>query len=96
MSMTQLPQPQTHFKDPQSKLDYTIDWSAWLGTDTIQASTWTVDSGLTKESEARTTTTSTVWLSGGTVGMVYRATCNMTTVGGRTDDRSILIHVTQR
>jgi hypothetical protein len=93
---TSLPQPTQYFKDPQSKLDYTVDWTAWLGSDTIAASTWTLEAGLTKDSETRTATTSTVWVMGGTPGMIYRATCQITTAGGRIDERSILIVVAQR
>jgi hypothetical protein len=29
-------------KDPNAALDYTIDWSDWLGADVIAASVWTL------------------------------------------------------
>lgn len=83
-------------KDPDAVLDYTIDWSTWLGDDTIATSGWTVPTGLTEDSDSNTTTTATVWLSGGTVGTVYTVTNEITTAGGRTDDRSIQIFVTER
>jgi hypothetical protein len=83
-------------KDPSATLDYTIDWSNWLGTDTISTSTWTVPNGLTKESDSNTTTTATVWLSGGTVGEIYTVTNHIVTTSGREDDRSIRIAMAQR
>lgn len=83
-------------KDPQSVLDYQIDWSKWLRGDTIASSTWTVRAGITKTDEDFTDTTATIWLSGGTVGMSYLLTNTITTVGGRTDERSIQVIVRDR
>lgn len=80
-------------KDPNAVLDYEIDWSTWLGTDTISSSSWTVDAGITEDSDTSTTTTSTVWLSGGTAGKTYTVTNRIATAAGRTDDRSIEIIV---
>ena len=31
-------------KDPDATLDYSFDWSPWLGTDTISTSQWFIDS----------------------------------------------------
>lgn len=75
-------------KDPDSVLDYQVDWASWLGTDVISVSTFNVPTGLTKNSEGNTDTTSTVWLSGGTVNQIYTVTCRIVTTGGRTVDRS--------
>lgn len=83
-------------KDPDAVLDYQIDWSTWLGTDTISASAWTVATGLTKDSSTNTTTTATVWLSGGTVDTSYTVTNKIVTAGGRTDERTITIVVRER
>lgn len=84
-------------KDPDAVLDYTWDWSDWLGADTITgAPTVTVPSGITKTSQSNTTTTVTAWLSGGTVGTTYDVICRIVTTGGRTDDRTIRIEVTER
>lgn len=83
-------------KDPDSTLDYTIDWTAWLGTDTISTSTWTIGSGLTKQTDTKTSKTATVWLTGGTAGTDYTATNRIVTVGGRTDERSMRVQVRQR
>lgn len=83
-------------KDPQAVLDYKVDWSDWLGTDTIVASDWTVPTGLTLELETNTTTIATAWLSGGTVATSYNVTNEITTADGRTDDRTITIKVKER
>ena len=72
-------------KDPQSVLDYTIDFSSWLPTSTtISSDTWTVDTGITKDSDSNTTTTATATLSGGTAGTVYEIKCVVVTSGGLT------------
>jgi hypothetical protein len=83
-------------KDPNAILDYAIDWSAWLGTDTIASSTWTVPTGITKVSDTNTTTKTTIWLSGGTAGQVYTLTNRIVTTGVRTEDRSIIIYAQER
>lgn len=83
-------------KDPQAVLDYKVDWSDWLDTDTIVTSDWTVPTGLTLELETNTTTIATAWLSGGTVATSYNVTNEITTADGRTDDRTITIKVKER
>lgn len=80
-------------KDPAAVLDYAGDWSAWLGADTIASSSWTIPTGITKDSDSNTTTTVTIWLSGGTDGSVYNLTNRIVTAGGRTDERTITINV---
>jgi hypothetical protein len=86
-------------KDPHEVLDYQIDWSEWLDgdtPDTIDTSTWHVPDGITMDTDANTTTTATIWLSGGTAGEVYTVTNHITTAGGRTGERSINIKVKER
>lgn len=86
----------TFLKDPNAILDYQVDWSPWLGVDTITTSDWIVPTGITKQSETNTATTATIWLSGGTAGTKYQLTNRITTAGGRTDDRTITISVKER
>jgi len=81
-------------KDPSAVLDYGFDWSAWLATDTISTSTWTVDAGITQGTTSNTTTTTTVWLSAGTSGTTYKAANRITTAGGRTNERTLYVIVT--
>jgi len=84
-------------KDPEAVLDYTVDWATWLGADTITGTpTWTVPTGLTKDTQSNTTTTATAWLSGGSVGLDYVVECKITTTGGRTDERSFTVKVRER
>lgn len=83
-------------KDPAAVIDYLRDWSEWLGEDTILTSTWIAPAGITVEDDTHTTTTATVWLSGGDVGLSYEVTNRVTTAGGRTDDRTMTIVVRER
>jgi len=85
----------TFRKDPDAVLDYQIDWEAWLGSDTISASTWSV-SGVIQDSATNTTTTTTVWLSGGAVGVDGSATNHITTAAGREEDRTITLSIAER
>lgn len=86
-----------HFgKDPDAVLDYTIDWGPWLGDDTITSVSWVADADITVDSETNTTTTATVWLSGGTVGARHELTCSIVTAAGREDDRTIAIIIRER
>lgn len=85
-----------YIKDPQAHLDYQVNWTAWLGTDTISASTWIVPAGITLEAETETLVTATVWLSGGTEGESYTITNRIVTAGGRTDERSLTVFIVPR
>ena len=85
--------PQTFTKDPDAVLDYLVDWSSWLGSDTIATSTWVVPSGITKDSDTNTTTTATIWLSGGDDEANYEIVNRITTAAGREDDRTITVKV---
>lgn len=87
----------TYTKDPSATLDFTWNWAAWLVTgDTLSTATVTADTGLTVASHAIVGQTVTAWLSGGEAGTSYRATCQVTTTGGRVDERSIVVEVAQR
>lgn len=89
---------QKFIKDVSSTLDYQIDWSDWLGTDgdTIVTSTWVAENGIDIDSDSYTTTTATIWLSGGVAGQKYRITNHIVTDAGREDERSIRVEVGQR
>ena len=84
-------------KDPDETLDYSVDWSEWLAVgETIVTSTWTAPTGITKGSDTKTTTVCTVWLSGGTAGLVYTVANKISTTSGRIAERSLFIEVQQR
>lgn len=83
-------------KDTADVADYAIEWSTFLGTDTISTSAWTVPSGsgLVVDSSTNTTTRATVWLSAGNAG-VYQVANRITTAGGRTYERSVQLTVAE-
>lgn len=84
-------------KDPNDVDDFVWDWSARLGTgETISSILFVVPSGITKDSEANTTTTATARLSSGKVGGKYRITSRITTNLGRILDHSEEIRVQSR
>lgn len=86
-----------YVKDPGEVKDYGFDWSAHLGdVDTISTSAWVVATGLTEEVDpaaSNTTTTTTIWLSGGTAGTEYRVTNHVVTAQGREFERSFYVNV---
>lgn len=87
----------TYVKDPNSVLDYSFDWSSWLATgETLSTATWTVPTGITKDSQSLTTTVATAWLSSGTAGTSYDVACKVVTSAGRTDERTMTIIVRNR
>ena len=84
-------------KSPGASLTYTIEWAAWLsGGDTISSYVWTVPAGLTSVLESNTTTQTSIKLSGGTQGKSYEVKCNITTVAGLTDERTLKFTIEQR
>lgn len=83
----------TYTKDPASVADYAIDWSSYLGSDTIQTATWAATDGITLNSTSKTTTSATAWVSGGTSGATYYLTNTITTAAGRTEDQIIALVV---
>jgi hypothetical protein len=87
----------TFLKDPNAVLDYSVDWSKWLAGDQIQTSSWSVsDPALEAADDSSTTTRTVVWLAGGVTGRSYTVTNRITTSGGRTDERSLVIQVQDR
>ena len=86
-----------YVKDPDAVLDYKADWSVWLADgETITSSNWSVPTGITKDSQSATTTTATVWLSGGSLGSSYSVVNRISTNQGRTDERTMEIVVRER
>ena len=84
---------QVYKKNPTSVLDYTINWSEWLdGNDYITSSSWTGNSiNITLNNDSFTTTTTTVWVSGGVTGEVYILENIITTALGRTEKQYLII-----
>jgi hypothetical protein len=89
------PLPDSNFQCPTDRLDFSIDWSLALASDTITAATWTADPGITIFDTSWTTTTTTFWATGGIPGTCYDVTTHVTTSGGRQYDQVTTIRIVQ-
>lgn len=91
-------------KDPDEIVDYSVDWSRFLGTDTLSAATWFIkDTDGTKEELSDSEVVNglqfvngtlsgkvaTARFSLGTNNVVYLITCRITTGDGLQYERSI-------
>jgi hypothetical protein len=78
-------------KTPYSRVDYTLDWTPWLGlSDVIVDAVWMVTGGLQDDGTDidLTLKKATIWLKGGTLGCKdATATCHIKTAMGREDER---------
>jgi hypothetical protein len=84
-------------KDPESVVDYVINWTSALNGDTISTSEWeATPNGVTIDSDVNDTTSATVWVSGGTLGNRCNLENKVVTNNGRTLVRSILITIQDR
>ena len=89
-------------KDPEASLDYAIDWGAqYLDEgDLLADSSWSVDpdepGGVSVAGSSFSDRISTVQAAGGIAGRLYRLANQVTTVSGRTDERSIVLRVEKR
>lgn len=88
----------TFLKDPDSILDYYVDWTFWLRVkqDDISTFSFSVPAGLTKLSESRKEGVCSVWVSGGVVDTLYTITSQVVTELGVTEERSFQLRVVQR
>ncbi len=75
-------------------LDYTIDWTDWLGTDTILSTAWEITGSITTALNTRTATTATIWLAGGTLDETCSIKCTITTPLGRIEPQVFNVIVT--
>lgn len=100
----------TYRHDPNADLDYGFDWSAtpldgvpWLSEgEQIASSSWTVtaETGdaaeVTQHDSTHDATTTTVWISGGVAGSVYRIANHVVSSDGRADDRTHTLRCAER
>ena len=99
------------FKDPDETIDYSVDWSRYLGDRTISSVDWYVYDaagvktlidntdtvyGLTSGSQSNTTTVASVRWSAGTAGITYKIVCAMTDSSGQITERVIQLPVRNR
>ena len=96
-------------KDPDETLDYSVDWSRWLGTGvTIASVAWFVDNasgvktsfgagvsvnGLQNVSQTNTTTVATINLGLGTLNKEYKIYCRITDSSGSVVGRVIKLNI---
>lgn len=80
-------------KTPESLLNYTVDWSEWLAGDTIMDSDWEIPDGITNVNDVFDSTSSTIWVNGGTKDNSYTLVNTITTTNGLTDKRYIVIKI---
>lgn len=82
-----------YVQDPNDVQDYAVDWTLAPG-DTITASTWTPDVGVTVHSEAFANTPipqTVVWVSVAAAGTTVNIVNHITTAQGRQKDHTITI-----
>lgn len=89
-----------YLKDPAATLRYAIDWtSRYLVDDTIILSTWSIapdESGLTVADTELDGNITTVRVTGGAAGSVYRVSNHITLASGDVDERAITIRIGER
>ena len=80
-------------QDPNSTLDYRVDWTSWLDGDTIYTGAFSATPALPNVIQSSTTssTVGTVWLSGLILGVTYVINHQIITTLGRTDERSFIV-----
>ena len=87
--------------DPDEKLDFSIDWSSWLDSGVLIAGTptWAISpTGPTIDGQVDTTTTSAIFVSGATLGVIYLLSCKIVTdaTTPQTAERTITLRCEQR
>lgn len=99
-------------KDPDETLDYSVDWSRFLGDGVnISTVTWFVDdadgvktqidsgetvSGIQNVAQTKTNTVATINLGLGTNNKEYKFTCSVTDTSGSTAERVIKLRIKER
>ena len=94
-------------KDPDEIADFSVDWSRFLGTDTIASVVWLAEdtlltinvslNGLSNEiiliQPTNTDTVATARFASGVDGKRYKITCRITTADGKVFERNIFLRV---
>ncbi len=84
--------------DPDARLDYTWDWTAWLTEgETITSAEILPTDGLATDDTGHDDTTVTTWVTTSLeAGKSGGVTCRITTSAGRIDDRTITLQIADR
>ena len=98
-------------KDPDEQLDFSVDWSRYLGDDTLSTVTWKIDdadgvkqvwsatqviNSLQHVSSSNTNTVATIEIGLGDSNTLYTIHCAITTSSGNSTERKILMKVRER
>ena len=83
-------------KGKDALLDYTADWTSWLGSDDIDTVSWIVPVGITETASSNNTKIAIIWLEGGTLNVIYSVICRIVTDAGRKDDRTMLFKIVEK
>ena len=71
----------------------TIDWTGQLGGATISSSSWTLPTGLTETTSSNTTSTSSLTVGGGTDGVAYSVTNEVTLSAGGPLTETVYVYI---
>lgn len=90
-----------YLKDPQSRLDYHMDWATqYLGQQSLASSAWQIApqeaGGLDIAESGHDAARSFVIITGGVAGHIYTLTNRVTLNSGIADERTITIRVEAR
>lgn len=98
-------------KDKDEVIDFSVDWSRFIGTDIISAVTWYIDDSEGVKTEVsdtdvvngiqfiqgtNTDKVSTIRLGLGTNNVRYKVTCKIVTSAGLSYERSIFLRVKEK
>jgi hypothetical protein len=98
-------------KDPDETLDYSVDWSRFIGTATISSVTWYVDNadgvktaiaggavvnGIQNVSQTVSGKVTTINLGLGTNNVEYKFYCSITDTTGRVAERVIRLKIKEQ
>tara|TARA_R100000951_G_scaffold57789_1_gene48529 strand:- start:746 stop:1057 length:312 start_codon:yes stop_codon:yes gene_type:complete len=99
------------FKDPDEILDYSVDWSRFLDTHSIEAVAWSIKNadgtktavsagetvdGLTLYQQTNTATVATARFGAGTTNKTYKITCAVTFNTSLVSERVIQLPIKER
>lgn len=98
-------------KDKDEVLDYSVDWSRWLGAATISTVSWFVDdasgvktaftngsvvNGLQNVTATNTNTVATINLGLGTNNVEYKIYCRITDSTGSVAERTVKLRIKEQ
>lgn len=98
-------------KDKDEVLDYSVDWSRWLGAATISTVSWFVDdasgvktaftngsvvNGLQNVTATNTNTVATINLGLGTNNVEYKIYCRITDSTGSIAERTVKLRIKEQ